>query len=378
MSGSVHKAPPGPPNNPYNDTLETLWKRAKQKLHLGSKQGSSGDNHEDSEEEEETGEPCNDPGKSAHSKRREQVRRAQRNHRQRKEKYIKTLERELLRLRDEATSVQIETYQVAEENSILRDIMLAHGIPFPLKGASMGAADQWLFSNPMATVSVVGSPGFGQRLQVSVSDVPGQLADVFPPGFGVPDSPTAEHPIISIVSNAKGIPPPQESAQPNITPPRDLNGAGLLPHSAEKLSHPYGLDATQVGVDFVLFMERCCLPHTHQPHDTDEPTGHALTVQAPLLTTAPPVLDDRTAWQVPAKELDRLFELSSALKIDGELVPVQAWMRIRQHPLFHKLDPAGLRRLSETLITGVRCFGFGATLEEEFFTMTMNEVFGSL
>ncbi|KKZ64657.1 hypothetical protein EMCG_09420 [[Emmonsia] crescens] len=310
-----------------------------------------------------------------------------RNHRQRKEKYIKSLEQELLRLRDESSSTQSETYQVAEENSILRDIMIAHGIPLP--GTAPRPEDQWLYDNPMATVSVIGSPGFGQRLHVSISDAPVQPAEVFPPGFGVPDSPTAEQPVISVVDRTKHFMVSQDNhnhnniSQPYLSPPADFNGSdrlgsGLSPQPIHGFSHPYGLDATQVGVDFVLFMERCCIYHAHQPHNLEEPTGHAFTALAPILTTAPPVLDDCTTWQIPASELDRLLELSSALKLDGELTPVQMWTRIKQHPLFHKLDPERLRQLSNILIEGVQCFGFGATFEEEFFTRALNEVFDTL
>lgn len=105
-------------------------------------------------------------------------------------------------------------------------------------------------------------------------------------------------------------------------------------------------------------MERCCIYHVHQLQDAEEPNGHAFTALAPLLTQAPTVLDDCTSWQIPASELDRLLELSSALHLDGELTPVEMWMRIKQHPLFHKLNREGLQQLSQALIAGVQCFGY--------------------
>ncbi|OJD10653.1 hypothetical protein AJ78_08391, partial [Emergomyces pasteurianus Ep9510] len=368
MSTTLQKPAASP--NPYNDTLEVLWRRAKEKLPFSKKDRA--DAAEELEEEAAGGDY--DTSKSAHSRRREQVVNIPRpgptdsvythssNHRQRKEQYIKSLEQELLRLRDESSATQSETYQVAEENNILRDIMLAHGIPLPGTTAAPRPEDQWLRDHPMATVSVIGSRGFGQRLQVSVGDSPVQPAQIFPPGFGIPDGPTPEQPIISVVDYSKHVRFSGNNGRPYQPPAADFNGPGRLDASnitaqpIQGSGHPYGLDATQVGVDFVLFMERCCLYHAHQPHNPDEPTGHAFTVLSPILVAAPPMLDDCTSWQIPASELDRLLELSSALKLEGELTPVQMWARIKEHPLFHKLDPDGLRHLSSILITGVQCF----------------------
>ncbi|EGE80672.1 hypothetical protein RJZ56_003141 [Blastomyces dermatitidis] len=370
------------PNPYYHDTLDSLWTKTKEKLHISRKQAVDEENNQ---AEAEGAGVDYDTLKSAHARRREQVRRAQRNHRERKEKYIKSLEQELSRLRDESSSIQTETYQVAEENSILRDIMLAHGIALPGTGISHSRPqDQWLYNNPMATVSVIGSPGFGQRLEVSLGGAP--VERVFPPGFGIPESPPEGKSQLSVVDHSKRGMVPKDGAQPqpSLSPPAGFNGSDRLASTRlpsqplQTPRHPYGLDSTQVGVDFVLFMERCCIYHVHQPQDREEPHGHAMTALAPVLNQAPQSLDDCTTWQIPSCELDRLLELSSALELDGELTPVQMWARIKQHPLFHKLDPEGLRKLSNALVAGVQCFGFGATFEEQFFTKTVDEFLGAL
>ncbi|KAG5294738.1 hypothetical protein I7I48_11392 [Histoplasma ohiense] len=359
MSHSLQK-PAALPRTSSSDTAESLWRKAKEKLHISKKE--SGD-----AEEEGT---APDTSKSAYARRREQVRRAQRNHRERKEQYIKSLEHQLHRLRDESSSLQSETHQVAEENTILRDIVQEHGLPLPSTSINPSSEDRQPYSKPMATVSVIGSRGFGQRLQVSLGDSP--MEPVFPVGFGIPDKPPADKPVLSVINYEKrgGLPSPRESTQ--------LASQGLSQQPIPGSGHPYGLDTTQVGVDFVLFMERCCIYHVHQLHDAEEPNGHAFTALAPLLTQAPTVLDDCTSWQIPASELDRLLELSSALHLDGELTPVEMWMRIKQHPLFHKLNREGLQQLSQALIAGVQCFGFGATFEEQFFASTLEEFFGTL
>ena len=117
-------------------------------------------------------------------------------------------------------------------------------------------------------------------------------------------------------------------------------------------------------------LERCCLSHARTPSGSDEPSGHALTVQAPLLMGAPQTLDDRATWEVPASALDRLFELSSALNLDGELTPVQAWIRIQEHPLFHKFDPERLRQLCWALMKETQCFGWVILPSTNFYNMS--------
>jgi hypothetical protein len=68
-------------------------------------------------------------------------------------------------------------------------------------------------------------------------------------------------------------------------------------------------------------------------------------------------LHDHATWEIPAFELDRLFQLSSALNLDGEVTPIQAWIRIKEHPLFHKLDLERFRQLCIALCKEAKCFG---------------------
>lgn len=88
-----------------------------------------------------------------------------------------------------------------------------------------------------------------------------------------------------------------------------------------------------------------------------EPTGHALTMQAALLSQAPNLESDHS-WEIPAVELDRLLNLSFNLDLDGEVTPVQAWNRIRSHPGFRKLTPSALQSLSQAIAEKVACFGY--------------------
>jgi len=62
-------------------------------------------------------------------------------------------------------------------------------------------------------------------------------------------------------------------------------------------------------------------------------------------------------------ELSVLMDLSKQLNLDGEITPVMAWGMVTAHPRFHELDAADFQRLGEELLRKVRCYGFGAVME---------------
>ncbi|CAZ79918.1 unnamed protein product [Tuber melanosporum] len=74
--------------------------------------------------------------KPALTRRQELNRQAQRTHRERKERYIKTIEEEVARLREAFTVITREKTAMAEENRRLRAILDAHGIPYDFQDVS--------------------------------------------------------------------------------------------------------------------------------------------------------------------------------------------------------------------------------------------------
>lgn len=95
--------------------------------------------------------------KTMYSRRREQVRRAQRyqsielnesasksktrdrNHRDRKKLYVKSMEDEVLRLQEEWAAVLQEIERATEENLILKDILRGHPLPISSPASSQRA-----------------------------------------------------------------------------------------------------------------------------------------------------------------------------------------------------------------------------------------------
>lgn len=56
-------------------------------------------------------------------------------------------------------------------------------------------------------------------------------------------------------------------------------------------------------------------------------------------------------------EVEKLLELSTRLTLDGEITPVEAWRRVKQHQGFQFLDKASIEALKETMLPEVMCYG---------------------
>lgn len=265
----------------------------------------------------------------AYHKRREQVRRAQRTHRERKEAYTKNLESEVLRLRVSETTLLQENQTLHAEIERLQQKLASHGIhdDHPSR-ATTQEAQSLQHSSPV--VSIGRNTSHDLRLTVHQ-----------------PPSPS---------TSTTTSPSPSPSPTPTPT--------------------PCLATTTQLGLDFVLTLESPCLPHLHDhggggPAD---PTGHVLTASAALLEQCPLETDplkqqqqqqqqqsqqQPTTWQTASAGLERLLDLSGRIETDdGELTPVQAWNLIKRHPRFGEVrEPERWARLTSEVAREVRCVG---------------------
>ena len=211
---------------------------------------------------------------------------------------------------------------------------------------------------PAARISMLDVPGGNQRLQVTMPDtVPNHFA-----GFGIShssltrDSSSPESLDVELrASSSVQVHPP---AAPKVTSTRK----GLAPLRAsaprQPIPHPNGLDAPQIGIEFVLALENPCLTHTRQDIESTDSYGHLLTTHAPLLTHRPQPHEPTSSWTIPAAEIQRLLNLSSQLNLAGEITPVQAWSRIRSYPGFEKLNLDQLETLEKALLKEFQCHGY--------------------
>ncbi|KAL3961663.1 hypothetical protein ACCO45_003186 [Purpureocillium lilacinum] len=287
--------------------------------------------------------------KPALTRRQELNRQAQRTHRERKELYIKALEDEVLRLKELYSNVSQDKERLAEENRQLRGILAHNGIPFPRGGGPHDDSS----SNPSGghQSSAGGSP--------------------YAPG---------SHAAFS----------PSQSTAPSVTssghPGNMHHMTGDQMRSAVHVSNGKGVDFEQAGIDFVLALEKPCMQHMpfllDRANEVDgDPCGHALMATCPPkpfenLTPETPFGSTHTrdspsgdvpaqgTWELSKADLSTLLDLSRRLKLDGEITPVMAWGMILNHPRFADFKPEDFQRLAEELGRKVRCYGFGAVMEE--------------
>jgi hypothetical protein len=162
----------------------------------------------------------------------------------------------------------------------------------------------------------------------------------------------------------------------------DCHGVPNGPESAHVPGSPHiddwntafpqeGLDANQLGINFILVLETPCLHH----HKITSPellitgstggTGHQQMLSSPIMARSPKLsfnpLDlgypPEAEWTVPTAELESLLSLSPILEGEEELTPVQGWYLIRNHPWFDKASPEKLQSLSQALLPDIKCYG---------------------
>nr|POF12897.1 hypothetical protein CFP56_10047 [Quercus suber] len=288
--------------------------------------------------------------KPALTRRQELNRQAQRTHRERKELYIKQLEQEVLRLKEVFVNFVKERDAVAEENRRLRELLASHGISYDFGTTPVQFQRENSAYGPSSSGSISGSYVTGS------------------------DSTTYSPP-----------PMPKGSMQSPISnyPQRPGRSMAQLPNT--------GIDHDQIGIDFVLTLERPCMDHMqyllvrshnvegqlkHHPMENADDSDHEHMSGHVLMSTAPPqshIMEkpaENYPFQMPqdvgTEGLSKLLDLSNRLPIDHctEITPVMAWTMVFRHEQLTELTTQDLQKIKDDLSTKVRCYGFGAVVEE--------------
>lgn len=132
---------------------------------------------------------------------------------------------------------------------------------------------------------------------------------------------------------------------------------------------------SQIGIEFVLSLEHPCFSHIRKAPQNSS-NGHVISAHSAILDCQ--VSEDASSWHVPSDSLDRLLQLSYSLPLDGEITPVQAWQRLCACPGFNNCDVESLKSFQADLLPEVRCYGFGAVLDEDIFESLASSFFLSL
>ncbi|KAB2577783.1 Basic-leucine zipper (bZIP) transcription factor [Lasiodiplodia theobromae] len=274
--------------------------------------------------------------KPALTRRQELNRQAQRTHRERKEMYIKALEQEVLRLKELFSHTARERDAVAEENRRLKELLAAHGIAFDS-------------NSPASAFQQMAGSSYGGSSRGSVSG--SYHAGTASTGYTSPPPSMPARPAPGLPM--QGIPPQQPHGQ-------------LQPAQT-------GMDYDQIGIDFVLTLEKPCMEHMQfllvRAEDNEaDVSGHA------LMQTCPPHshIAQHPEEKYPHKMLDvsqpdlmKLLDLSHRLPtMEGEITPVMAWVSIIQDQRFSELAKEDIEAVKGDLLAKVRCYGFGAVIEE--------------
>ncbi|KAG7137206.1 hypothetical protein HYQ45_005357 [Verticillium longisporum] len=259
--------------------------------------------------------PDSKPAMTRRQELNRQAQRGNRTHRERKELYIKALEDDVLRLKEIFSNMSQDKDKVAEENKQLRQLLTQHGIPL----SSVGLDDTC-------------SPRPSRR---NPPPPPGQQQQQYP----------------------------QHGTSQHLPGQYGLNG----------------VDYEQAGIDFVLTLEKPCMNHMpwlleRSSEMGGEPCGHALMASCPPepfpeLTPDIPfgyahvngdLNSGQRTWELSKADLGTLLALSKRLNLDGEITPAEDFAK-----------------LTEELSTKIRCYGFGAVLEEFEIRDALENVMGA-
>ena len=125
----------------------------------------------------------------------------------------------------------------------------------------------------------------------------------------------------------------------------------------------------------MLSLEHSCSGHLEllcrRAHDDEEqatPAGHVL-----MATCPPPTVVASTergssypyrTYDLPPPNLDTLLNLSKQIVSKDEITPIMALQTLKTHELYPCFTREDVARIQDDLREKVRCYGFGAVLEE--------------
>ncbi|KAK0670436.1 hypothetical protein QBC41DRAFT_221860 [Cercophora samala] len=371
------------------------------------------------------------------AQRRAQVRRAQIQHRQRKANYVKELEKEVAKIRQQIEDVDKERRVLRVENEGMKtQLRLRNGLapqqpahhptpPTQPQQPQQGVAEPWYMSDEM---------DFTMTMQLGYDEVLGapcyMVSGLSSPGFqpvttlGTVTTATA---LLSTPGGMLPTPPTTATFAPTPTSNNSHITTTATPQPEDTPELPYMTPPQiQTAINFILALEHTCRTHFHPSHfspsssSSSSPSpsppilslhsshGHALMAtslalqSAPLsvfsaakktqlfpgssinLKPPPPTSDELLQWESSALTLKNLYRLSKVMEKEGEdeqeATPVRAWFEmVGRYGLERVMGKVGElkgelgRRKRGTV---VRCPHFGARLDKGGWEGVVERVMG--
>jgi hypothetical protein len=110
-------------------------------------------------------------------------------------------------------------------------------------------------------------------------------------------------------------------------------------------------------------------------------SGHALMASCPPPSHIENVpegnLYPHQTYQLPPPNLETLLNLSRQLITDGQVTPIMVLQTLKNHELYHTLTRDDMKTIIETLNTKIRCYGFGAVIEDFELRDCLHSVLGA-
>jgi hypothetical protein len=275
-----------------------------------------------------------------------------RTHRERKDFYMKNLEAEVVTLREKDVAHDHIVIGLKRKIIDLNRILTANGIPIPPGLVHI--------ESPQASIAVQMQADGVPNVRATMPTLTTTHSQSWSQSDTMPSTTVSNTDVSDLACTYDQMKFGSGSQVPSLPTQRDT--------TAQRRGHQHDLDAAQIAVDFVLDLERPCLSHHGPEVHNGEFSGHKLMVQTPIMAhsnTPRPVFNLKpggqipasASWTVPAVEVERLLNLSSRLSLEGEITPIEAWQKIKQHPGFASLDRDGLEQLKTILLPEVQCLG---------------------
>ena len=283
-------------------------------------------------------------------------------HRLRTQQYIRELEKEVLRLRDNEQMLENRVHQLVKQTEVFQQLLSKDG------GHQPAVEPHSVLSSGEPTPLTLNGTTERDMVRVNLQELESAPSvgscQVVPMDIG----PTCKHSGGPSMSSFPTFPTSQGSGNSKST---------LI---------------TQIGLDFVLALERPCLPHIkhyHVPFIEDrEPAApridieynsgpaHSFNVGAQLLHNHYQMSSstDFCPFNASATQIEHLFKASLSLPLTGEMTPVQVWKHMETALSAHSNDnDKGAWSSRIQLVEAMRnelaqyayCNSFGAVLREE-------------
>ncbi|OKL58546.1 hypothetical protein UA08_06051 [Talaromyces atroroseus] len=315
--------------------------------------------------------------KPAMTRRQELNRQAQRTHRERKEQYIRALESELSRLREtysvdiNAANQKVQQQQemvqhLKAENERLMKILMDCGIPVQTQPEPLNI-------NTQNVSRTAGSSSVGSQSATVHSQPP--FLTTPPTTFSSPHSAGSGDERTG--SRGDSSMPFIGTAYHSSTDQGGLDFSTGAESNKELTSMPGIFDVDpQLGVDFILQLEAPCRVHTeylcrtaHKDVEKDAFfSGHALMASCPPPSHIENVSEDNQyphqTYELPMPNLEKLLNLSKQLITDGQVTPIMILQSLKNHDQYRSLTRDDIKMIIETLHAKIRCYGFGAVVED--------------